>query len=129
MVDDRTLTPRHAGRPDHDGLERDGGSMSQHKAHEANIQRIHDMIAGCGPTDHAERERLLWLLCGIHAGALTPVSEDEKRGMERVLAILDRKIAEGGGSSCDQHNRFYRGRWSAFQECAMMLRAALNEAR
>lgn len=100
--------------------------MSSHDAHEANLRGIRDMIAGAGPEDHAERERLLWLLCGVHAGALTPVSENEKRGMERVLAILDRKIAEGGGSSNDEHNRFYRGRWSAFQECMIMLRSAVS---
>lgn len=107
--------------------------MSSHEAHEANIRGIRGMIAGCGPEDAAERERLLWLLCGVHAGALTPVSEDEKRGVERVLAILERKLGEGGGISgepckeIDDHNRFYRGRWSAFQECAMMLRSALAE--
>ena len=100
--------------------------MSTHEAHQANIEAMHAMVAGCGPEDHAERERLLWLLVGTHAGALTPVSENEKRGMERVLAILERKFAEGGGSSDDQHNRFYRGRWSAFQECSMMLRSALG---
>lgn len=87
-----------------------------------------------GPEDHAERERLLWLLVGMHAGALTPVSENEKRGLERVLAILDRKLAEGGGISgesadADNHNRFYRGRWSAFRECAIMLRSATTDAR
>lgn len=102
--------------------------MSTHDAHEANIAAMHRLIRGCALEDAAERERLLWLLCGIHAGALTPVSENEKRGMERVLAILDRKFAECGGSSDDSHNRFYRGRWSAFQECAIMLRSALNEA-
>lgn len=101
--------------------------MTLHAAHETNIEAMRAMIAGCGPDEAAERERLLWLLVGIHAGALTPVSENEKRGMERVLAILDRKLAEGGGSSDDAHNRFYRGRWSAFQECAFMLRSALNE--
>lgn len=84
------------------------------------------MISGAPPDDRAEHERLLWLLVGIHAGALTPVSENEKRGMERVLAILDRKIAEGGGMNDDGHNRFYSGRWSAFQECAIMLRSALK---
>lgn len=97
-----------------------------HQAHEATIRKVHELLAGCGPTDHDERERLLWNLVSIHAGALTPVSENEKRGMERILAILDRKIAEGGGSSDDDRNRFYRGRWSAFRECAMMLRSALT---
>lgn len=100
--------------------------MSAHEAHERNINSIMSMIQGMPPSEQEERERLLWLLVGIHAGALTPVSENEKRGMERVLAILDRKIAEGGGSSDDAHNRFYRGRRSAFQECALMLRNALK---
>jgi hypothetical protein len=53
--------------------------------------------------------------------------------MERVLAILDRKLGEGGAIVGDQraaheHNRFYAGRWSAFCECAIMLRSALNAA-
>jgi 16S rRNA G1207 methylase RsmC len=100
--------------------------MSAHEAHEKNINSIMSMIHGMPPSKQEERERLMWLLVGIHAGALTPVSENEKRGMERVLAILDRKIAEGGGSTDDAHNRFYRGRWSAFQECALMLRHALK---
>lgn len=103
--------------------------MSVHQAHERNLDRIQALIRGCGPDDHEERERLLWLLVGIHAGALTPVSENEKRGMERVLAILNRKIAEGGGVADDNHNRFYRGRWSAFQECSMMLRAACSNGQ
>lgn len=100
--------------------------MEMHEKHEANVWAMQEMIGGTGPSDGAERERLLWLLVRAHAGALTPVSEDEKRGMQRVLAILDRKIAEGGGSPSDGHNRFYSGRWSAFQECAMMLRSALS---
>lgn len=100
--------------------------MTTNERHQANIEAIRNMVAGCPPNDPAERERLLWLLVGIHAGALTPVSEDEKRGMERVLAILDRKIADGGGSSDREHSRFYSGRWSAFQECAIMLRSALS---
>jgi hypothetical protein len=68
----------------------------------------------------------------ICAGALTPVSENEKRGMERILAILDRKIAEGGAvvssdaGAVERHNAHYRARWSAFIECATMLRAALS---
>ena len=99
---------------------------SPHEIHEADVNAIKVLIAGSGPDDAAERERLLWQLVGIHAGALTPVSENEKRGMERVLAILERKLAEGGGSTDDTHNRFYRGRWSAFRECAMMLRAAIG---
>lgn len=100
--------------------------MSLHEHHEANIRAMHSMISGAGPEDHAERERMLWLLVGIHAGALTPVSENEKRGMERVLAILERKIADGGWADDVDHNRFYRGRWSAFQECIFMLRSALT---
>ena len=113
---------------------------SPHEIHEADVNAIKELIAGSGYarqrdqelailTDAetlAERERLLWQLVGIHAGALTPVSDNEKRGMERVLAILERKLAEGGGSTDDTHNRFYRGRWSAFRECAMMLRAAIG---
>jgi hypothetical protein len=68
----------------------------------------------------------------ICCGALTPVSEDEKRGMRRVLAILDRKIAEGGmmvssdAAAVERHNAHHRARWSAFSECAMMLRSALH---
>lgn len=101
--------------------------MNAHEAHEANIRAMHGLIRECGPEHfETERERLLWLLVGIHAGALTPVSENEKRGMARVLAILDRKLGEGGGCPDDGHNRFYAGRWSAFQECAMMLRSALS---
>jgi len=100
--------------------------------HRANIEAMHAMVRGLDPADHAERERLLRLLCGIHAGALTPVSEDEKRGMERVLAILERKIGEGGAVGGDpayqrRHNAFYRARWSAFCEVAMMLRSALQQ--
>lgn len=106
--------------------------MSAHESHERNVQCMMAMLRAAGPDDHAERERILWNLVSIHAGALTPVSENEKRGMARVLAILDRKMAEGGmisgeGPTVDNHNRFYRGRWSAFQECAMMLRSALEE--
>ena len=70
---------------------------SPHEIHEADVNAIKELIAGSGPDDAAERERLLWQLVGIHAGALTPVSENEKRGMERVLAILERKLAEGDG--------------------------------
>jgi hypothetical protein len=94
-------------------------------AHQATITAAWALLNGIEPTDIAERERLWRALVGIHAGALTPVSENEKRGMERVLAILERKIAEGGASSEDNHNRFYRGRWSAFRECIIMLRSAL----
>lgn len=111
-------------------------ASERYEAHESNIRQIHKLIAGKGPDDHAERERLLWNLASIHAGALTPVSEDEKRGMERVLAILERKLGEGGGitgpdyetinNPIENHNRFYRGRWSAFSECILMLRAALS---
>jgi len=67
------------------------------------------------------------------SGALTPVSENEKRGVERVLAILDRKIAEGGTvvssdvAAVERHNAHFRARWSAFSECAMMLRAAMAQ--
>jgi hypothetical protein len=64
---------------------------SPHEIHEADVNAIQELIAGCGSDDGAERERLLWQLVGIHAGSLTPVSENEKRGMERVLAILERK--------------------------------------
>jgi len=72
---------------------------SPHEIHEADVHAIQELIAGCGSDDRAERERLLWQLVGIHAGSLTPVSENEKRGVERVLAILERKLAEGGGST------------------------------
>jgi hypothetical protein len=99
---------------------------SPHEIHEADVNAIQELIAGCGSDHGAERERLLWQLVGIHAGSLTPLSENEKRGMERVLAILERKLAEGSGSTDDTHNRFYRGRKSAFRECAMMLRAAIR---
>jgi|SRR5882724_9500153 len=69
----------------------------------------------------------------ICCGALTPVSENEKRGMERVLAILDRKLAEGGAvvssdvAAVERHNAHFRARRSAFSECAMMLRAAMAQ--
>lgn len=109
--------------------------MSGVHAHNNNIRAMHDLIRECGP-DHSEteRERLLWLLVGIHAGALTPPNENEKRGVERVLAILDRKLGEGGGivggpgseSIVETHNSYYRGRWAAFCECAIMLRSALR---
>ena len=61
---------------------------------------------------------------------LTPRSENEKRGFERVLAILKTKLSDGGGivgpSDVQRaHNDFYRGRRVAFEECAIMLRAAL----
>lgn len=61
---------------------------------------------------------------------LTPRSENEKQGFERVLAILKSKLSDGGGivgrSDVQQaHNDFYRGRKVAFEECATMLRAAL----
>lgn len=99
---------------------------------ETNAAAIRAMIHGAGPTEHAERERLLWLLCSMYAGALTPVSENEKRRMQRVLAILGRKYAEGGAvcggdeEYIRNHNRFFSGRLSAFRECAQMLRAALD---
>lgn len=105
-----------------------------HEHHRDNIVAMRAMINGVGPNDAEERERLLWLLCGMHAGALTPVSEDEKRGMERVLSILERKLGEGGGIVggdpvvTGRHSDFYRGRWSAFCECAIMLRSALKAA-
>jgi len=75
---------------------------SPHEIHEADVNAIKELIAGSAPDDAAERERLLWQLVGIHAGALTPVSENEKRGMERVLAILERKLAnlEASGARC-----------------------------
>lgn len=61
---------------------------------------------------------------------LTPRSEEEKRGFERVLAILKTKLSDGGGivgpSDVQRaHNDFYRGRRVAFEECATMLRAAI----
>ena len=63
--------------------------------------------------------------------ALTPRSEEEKRGLERVLAILKAKLSDGGGivgpSDVQRaHNDFYRGRRLAFEECSTMLRAALT---
>lgn len=62
---------------------------------------------------------------------LTPRSENEKQGVERVLAILKVKLSDGGGivgpSDVQRaHNDFYRGRRVAFEECATMLRAALT---
>ncbi len=101
--------------------------MSAHEALQANIAAIHNLISGHGPDEHEERERLLWLLAGMYAGALTPRSNDEKRGMERVLAILERKRSDGGWSDAPGSTNFSRGRWSAFQECMIMLRGALNE--
>lgn len=61
---------------------------------------------------------------------LTPRSENEKQGFERVLAILKAKLADGGGIVGQPevqraHNDFYRGRRVAFEECATMLRSAL----
>lgn len=61
---------------------------------------------------------------------LTPRSENEKQGFERVLAILKSKLSDGGGivgppDVQRAHNDFYRGRRLAFEECATMLRAAL----
>lgn len=65
--------------------------------------------------------------------ALTPRNEEEKRGYERVLAILKAKLADGGGivgmpEVQRAHNDFYRGRRLAFEECATMLRAALSSS-
>lgn len=62
---------------------------------------------------------------------LTPRSENEKQGVERVLAILKSKLSDGGGivgpSDVQRaHNDFHRGRRVAFEECATMLRAALT---
>jgi hypothetical protein len=100
--------------------------------HSAQVAAVLDMIRGCGPDNAADRERLLWSLVNIHAGALTPASENEKRGMGRVLAILDCKLGEGGwiagaeGAEADAYAAFCRGRWSAFQEVAIMLRSALK---
>lgn len=57
--------------------------------------------------------------------ALTPVSENEKRGMERVLAILRSKQSE----AVDEGNGFgptWSARNKAFKECAEMLRLALE---
>ncbi len=57
--------------------------------------------------------------------ALTPQSENEKRGMERVLAILDSKRKD----AVDEGNGFgptWSARNKAFKECAEMLRLALN---
>lgn len=102
---------------------------ASHEIHRANIEAIRDLLNGTAPDDFDERERLYKQMILIHAGALTPVSEDEKRGVERVLAILNRKLGEGGavvGEGARQHNEFYKGRWSAFQECAIMLQSALK---
>lgn len=91
--------------------------------HVAEIVRLRAVLAAA--RQDAERLR-------ICAAALTPMSENEKRGMERALAILDRKIAEGGGctgsdaNAVERHNAHFRARWSAFSECASMLRAALQ---
>lgn len=57
--------------------------------------------------------------------ALTPVSENEKRGMERVLAILRSKQSQ----AVDEGNGFgptWSARNKAFNECAEMLRLALE---
>lgn len=57
--------------------------------------------------------------------ALTPVSENEKRGMERVLAILRSKQSQ----AVDEGNGFgptWSARNKAFKECAEMLRLALE---
>jgi len=103
---------------------------------ERRVREAHAHIFSVPAEDYAAREVAWQTLLSIFAGALTPVSEDEKQGMQRVLAILERKIAEGGAICApddpmhvEHHNRFYRGRWSAFQECALMLQAALDDAR
>ena len=58
--------------------------------------------------------------------ALTPRSEEEKRGLERVLAILKAKLSDGGGivgpSDVQRaHNDFYRGRRLAFEEFGVLM--------
>ncbi|MDR6818448.1 hypothetical protein J2X76_003625 [Neorhizobium sp. 2083] len=92
------------------------------------------------PSSHVDGDRLdeltkqrdhfrdQWRACWA---PLTPRSENEKRGFERVLAILKSKLSDGGGivgpSEVQRaHNDFYRGRRVAFEECATMLRAALE---
>ncbi|MGF9564118.1 hypothetical protein AAIH70_11445 [Neorhizobium sp. BT27B] len=78
-----------------------------------------------GERDHFYKQ---WRSCWA---PLTPRSEDEKRGLERVLAILKSKLSDGGGivgvSDVQRaHNDYYRGRRLAFEECAAMLRLALE---
>lgn len=78
-----------------------------------------------GERDHFYRQ---WRSCWA---PLTPRSEDEKRGLDRVLAILKSKLSDGGGivGASDvqrAHNDYYRGRRVAFEECAEMLRLALE---
>jgi hypothetical protein len=69
--------------------------------------------------DHFYRQfRTAW-------AALTPQSENEKRGMERVLAILKSKQKD----AVDEGNGFgptWSARNKAFKECAEMLRLALE---
>lgn len=62
----------------------------------------------------------------LASAALTPVSEDEKRGMLRVLAILESKKKSGTGPVRGQFGEKWVGRVQAFTECAEMLRLATD---
>ena len=70
---------------------------SPHEIHEADVNAIKELIAGSGPDDAAERERLLWQLVGIHAGIRETAHQrfdfsgdykrlDARRGERPVLA-------------------------------------------
>jgi hypothetical protein len=89
------------------------------------IERLRDTLnEATKERDHLHNQ---WRACWA---PLTPRSENEKQGFERVLAILKSKLSDGGGivgpSEVQRaHNDFYRGRRVAFEECATMLRAAL----
>lgn len=96
------------------------------------VDELEDPFAAWETIDLIKTERdhfhNQWRACWA---PLTPRSENEKQGVERVLAILKAKLSDGGGivgpSDVQRaHNDFYRGRRVAFEECATMLRAALT---
>lgn len=71
-----------------------------------------------------ERDHFYSQFC-IAWAALTPVSENEKRGMQRVLAILRSKQSE----AVDEGNGFgptWSARNKAFKECAEMLLSLIH---
>jgi hypothetical protein len=108
-------------------IERAGGkTVSSRDATGSVIWRAAEEI------ERLQRERdhfyKQWRACWA---PLTPKSEDERRGLDRVLAILKSKLSDGGGivgpSDVQRvHNDYYRGRRVSFEECAEMLRLALE---
>lgn len=102
-------------------IERSGGkSVSSRDATGSVIWKAADEI------ERLQRERdHFYTQFQIAWAALTPVSENEKRGMERVLAILRSKQSQ----AVDEGNGFgptWSARNKAFKECAEMLRLALE---